>query len=62
MDIRINQVQSQVQAVDSNALLSPHVMRQIVKACVQAVKDDQARQKVLAGERKLTAGVSADDE
>lgn len=61
MDVRINEVNSQVQAVDSKSLLDPLVMRQIVKACVQAVKEDQARHKMLADERKLTSGVSAED-
>jgi hypothetical protein len=61
MDIRINEVHSQVQALDSKALLDPHVMRQIVKACVQAVKEDQARNKMLTDERRIASGVSADD-
>jgi hypothetical protein len=61
MDIRINEVHSQVQAMDSTSLLSPHVMRQIVKACVQAVKEDRARQEMAAGERRLTSGVSGED-
>lgn len=61
MDVRINEVHSQVQAVDSKALLDPAVMRQIVKACVKAVKEDQARQKHLADERSLTSSASSDE-
>jgi hypothetical protein len=61
MDIRVNEVHSQVQAVDSNTFLSPQVMRQIIKACIRAVKEDRAREKMLAGERRLKAGVSADE-
>ena len=45
MDIRINEIHSQVQTIDSKSLLDPHVMRQIVQACVKAVKEDQAREK-----------------
>ena len=48
MDVRINEVQSRVQATDSKALLDPRVMAQIVRACVRAVKEDQAREKRMA--------------
>jgi hypothetical protein len=58
VDVRINEVQSQVKTVDSKALLDPHVMRQIVQACVKAVKEDQARQKQLASERQISSGIS----
>lgn len=61
MDIRINEVHSQVQTVDSKALLDPQVMHQIVKACVKAVKEDLARHRDLTRERRLSAGDSADD-
>jgi len=61
MDVRINEVQSKVQTVNSKALLDPVVMREIVKACVQAVKEDQARQKLLAEDRRLNAAASAND-
>ncbi|HUD49025.1 MAG TPA: hypothetical protein VMR33_19495 [Candidatus Baltobacteraceae bacterium] len=61
MDVRINEVQSRVQATDSKALLDPRVMAQIVRACVRAVKEDQAREKKMAEERKLTSGISSDD-
>ena len=61
MDVRINEVHSQVQTIDSKALLDPHVMRQIVTDCVKAVKEDQARHEQLAKERRLSSGASADD-
>jgi hypothetical protein len=59
LDVQINEVHSQVRAVDSKALLDPMVMRQIVKACVKAVREDQARQKHLADERSLTPSASS---
>jgi hypothetical protein len=61
VDVRINEVHSQVKTVDSKALLDPHVMRQIVQACVKAVKEDQARQKQLVSERQISSGVSSDN-
>lgn len=42
-------------------MLDPHVMRQIVKACVKAVKEDQAREKRLKEDRQLAPGVSSDE-
>lgn len=61
VDMRINEVHSRVQTTDSKALLDPRVMREIVEACVRAVKEDQAREKRLEGDRRLTSGVSSDD-
>ncbi|HEX4320456.1 MAG TPA: hypothetical protein VHZ52_06110 [Acidobacteriaceae bacterium] len=61
MDVRINEVQSQVHAVNSRSMLDPVVMHEIVKACVQAVKEDQARQKLLADDRQMGFGRSTKD-
>lgn len=61
MDVRINQVQSQVQMVDSKSLLDPHVMQQIVRACLKALKEEQARDKELKGERHVGFGAPADE-
>lgn len=43
-------------------MLNPQVMRQIVQACVKAVKENQARDKRLREDRQLTSGVSSDSE
>jgi hypothetical protein len=58
MDIQIQNVQSRVQATDSQKLLDPKILKEIVRACVQAVKEDQSREKRRADERKLTNGVA----
>lgn len=62
MDIRINEVNSQVQTVDSKALLDPQVMRQIVNACMKAIRENQDRQKKLNDDRALTDGASSNDD
>ena len=62
MDVQINEVNSRVQTVDSKAPLDPQVMRQIVKACMTAIKEDQDRQKRLANDRQLSPGASSDNE
>ena len=61
MDVRINEVHSRVQATDSKALLDPRILNEIVRACLRAVKEDQAREKRMMEERKLTSGVSSDE-
>ena len=61
MDVRINEVQSRVQAVDSQSLLDPRILQQIIRACVQAVKDDQARENWMKEERSLTPGIASDN-
>jgi hypothetical protein len=61
VDVRINEVNSQVQTVDSKALLDPQVMRQIVNACMNAIKENEDRKKILDNDRELTDGASSND-
>jgi len=62
VDVRINRVDSQVQTVDSQSMLDPRVMRQIVKACMKAIQEEQARQKRLKDDRDLTNSVQSQDD
>ena len=62
MDIRVNDVHSRIQTTDSQRLLDPRIMKEIVRACVQAVKEDQARDKRRKADRDLTPGVAPDRE
>jgi len=55
MDFRINNVNSNVHVEDSQSLIDPHVMREVVRACVKAVKEELERDKRLAQERRLTS-------
>jgi hypothetical protein len=59
MDVRINEVQSRVQVGDSQSLLDPRVMREVVRACVKAVKEELERDKRLENERRLSSGSSS---
>lgn len=54
MDFRINNVRSNVQVGDSQSLMDPHVMREVIRACVKAVKEELERDKRLAEESRLT--------
>jgi hypothetical protein len=55
MDVRINEVQSNVNVGNSQSLMDPHVMREIVRACVKAVKEELEREKCLEKERRLSS-------
>jgi hypothetical protein len=59
MDVRINEVQSRVQVGDSQSGLDPRVMRELVHACVKAVKEELKRDKRLENERRLSSGSSS---
>jgi hypothetical protein len=61
MDVQINEIQSQVHAVDSQALLEPRVLQQIVRACIRAINDEQVREKRLRDERRLTSGIAHEE-
>ena len=54
IDVRINEIHNNVRTIDSQSLLDPRILRQIVQACVQAVRDDQAREKRLMSERRMS--------
>ena len=54
MDVRINEVQSNVQVGNSQSLMDPRVMREVVRACVKAVKEELEREKRVESERRLT--------
>jgi hypothetical protein len=60
MDVRINEVQSRVETTDSQSLLDPRIMREIVRVCVKAVNDQQARDQRIKEEQSLTSGPSRD--
>ena len=55
MDVRINEVQSNVQVGSSQTALDSRVMRELVRACVKAVKEEQEREKRLEKERRLNS-------
>jgi predicted proteasome-type protease len=58
MDVKIQEVQSRIEATDSQSLLDPRIMRQIVQVCVQAVKEELARDKRRQNDRELSSGIA----
>ena len=59
MDVRINEVQSSVQVGSTKTQLDPQTMREIVRACVKAVKEEQEREKRREKERSLSSRSSS---
>jgi hypothetical protein len=53
MDIRVNELHSQVKAADPRSLLDPAVLKEIVRVCVRAVKQELESDKRAAEERRL---------
>jgi hypothetical protein len=58
MEVQINDLQSTVRAVDSDSLLSPQAMEQIVRVVLQAVNDQEAYRRRVRAEQRITRGVS----
>lgn len=58
MDVEIGEVVATVKAMDGSALASPDVLKQIVKAAVRAVEEQDAHAGRVRAERKVTGGVA----
>jgi len=58
MDVEIGEVAATVRAVDGSALLSPEVMKQILKAVMRAVDEREAHAARVSAERRVTGGVA----
>jgi hypothetical protein len=59
MDVHIGEMNSTVQMTDSQALLSPQILEQIVRIVLQRVRDDDAHRARVEDERRLRPGVTA---
>lgn len=59
MDVHIGEMNSNVQMTDSQALLSPQILEQIVRVVLQRVREDDAHKERVEGERRLRPGVTA---
>jgi hypothetical protein len=60
MDVRINEVQSRIQTMDSQKLLDPKILNEIVRACIAAMKEEMAREKRFARDRDISQGIAPD--
>jgi hypothetical protein len=53
MDVHIGEMNSTVRATDTQALLSPQLLNQIVKAVLERMREEQARERRIADERSI---------
>jgi hypothetical protein len=53
MDVQIGEMNSTVRATDTQSLLSPQVLNQIVKAVLERMREEQARERRIADERSI---------
>jgi hypothetical protein len=56
MDVHVGEMSSTVRATDSQSLLTPSVLRQIVEAVMAELQVAKATDQQRASERKLQAG------
>jgi hypothetical protein len=57
----VKDLQSQIQVKGSQSLLDPAVLQQLIPLCVRAVKEDLAREKRMAQDLRLTAGMNTEE-
>ncbi len=62
MDVEIGELSSTVRTVDSQALLNPQVLEQIVRVVMRRVRENQAHDRRTQDERRLERGVSEPEE
>ncbi len=58
MDVQINEMSSTVRTMDSQSLLHPHVIEEIMRLAVRRVREDMEHEKRVQAERRLEPGVS----
>lgn len=58
MQVRINEVQSDIQVADMEALMTPEFMEKLVLAVQMRIQQTQSQQQQADDDRKLTEGAS----
>jgi hypothetical protein len=61
MDLHIGEMNSTVRAADTEGTLTPRVLEQIVRAVIERLREQEARETRLAGERQLRRDILDDD-
>ncbi len=57
MDVHIGEMNSTVRATDSQTLLSPQLLNQIVKAVLERLREEQAHEQRVISERSIRSSV-----
>jgi hypothetical protein len=58
MDVHIGEIDSTIRATDSQALLSPPMLRQIVRAVLAELREQEGREQRRAQERRIEPGAA----
>jgi hypothetical protein len=61
MDLHIGEMNSTVRAADNEAMLTPRVLDQIVRAVIERLREHETRETRLAAERQLRRDILDDD-
>ncbi|MFQ5812405.1 MAG: hypothetical protein ACE5I2_04330 [Anaerolineae bacterium] len=61
MDVHIGEMNSTVRATDSQSLVSPQILDQIVRAVLERLREEQAREERAEADRRLRSSVSGDE-
>jgi hypothetical protein len=61
MDVHIGEMNSSVRVSDTESLLSPQVLDQIVRAVIARLREHVAREQRGEADRRLRSSVSGDD-
>jgi hypothetical protein len=59
MDVHVGEINSTVRMTDSQALLSPQILEQIVRVVLARVREEDSHKKRVEDERQLRPSVSA---
>lgn len=62
MSVYIGKMNSTVQATDTQALLSPQLLDQIVKAVLERMREEHAHEQRIADERSISSSVLANND
>ena len=62
MDVQINEIQSNVRAIDRDSLLTPETLQKIINMVLAAVRDESAHGERVSAEQKITGGVTKEIE
>lgn len=57
MDVNIGEMNSTVRATDTQSLLSPQLLNQIVKVVLERLRAEQAHERRVADERSIRSSV-----
>jgi hypothetical protein len=59
MDVIIDEMKSTVRAMDSEALLHPHVLEQIIRKVMAAIKEHHSHEDAVKEERKMRPSMTS---